>query len=164
VASFAQAAAQIGAFEAAASPGAEAAANAMAGVFKPAVQAVLLARRHAFSTQTPSAPGTPPAAISGEMAGSMLNEPAYETGPATWLSQSGPTAAWSRIQELGGWMEAHTEKGMRWQQPPGAWHKSMGHSLPPRPYMKPTAEALSESGELTAAAAAAFGAVVAAVT
>jgi hypothetical protein len=160
VASFAEHVAAITRLEAAANPGAEMAANNMAGVFKPAVQAVLTARSHAFSTQTPSPPGTPPAMISGALAGSMLNEAAVEIAPVTWMAKSGPTVRWSRIQELGGEMTGHP---MRWMQPPGVWHHSYHHSLPPRPYLKPTLEAMADGGELTAASAAAFQAAFDAV-
>ena len=160
MATFWDAVAELDAIAGRVSAGAEAAANAMADVFKPEVQAVLLSRRHAFSTKTPSAPGTPPAAISGALAASMLNEQAVEIGPETWESKSGPTAPWSRIQEMGGTMTAHSERGMRWQEPPGVWHMSMEHDLPARPYLGVTAEAMAESGQLTDAAAAAFEAVV----
>ena len=137
------------------------AANNMAGGFRPAVQSVLLARSHAFSTQTPSQPGTPPAAISGGMAGSMLNDAAIEIAPETWRSRSGPTAVQSRVQELGGWMSGHPE--MHWMQPPGIWHHSTGHALPPRPYLKPTLDLLAGDGTLTEAAAEGFGAALRAV-
>jgi hypothetical protein len=160
MATWAEAAATMDRIAAACNAGAEAGSNDMADALKPAVQAVLTARRHPFSTRTPSAPDTPPAAISGELAASMMNEAATEIGPATWQSKSGPTAAWSRIQELGGLMEAHSEKGMRWQQPPGVWHKSMAHDLPARPYLEPTASALADNGTFTDVAAAAIGAAI----
>ena len=158
MATFAEHVAAIGRLEGAANPGAEAAANAMAAIFKPAVQSVLLARSHAFSTQTPSQPETPPAAISGALAGSMLNDAAIEIAPETWRSRSGPTTRYGRIQELGGWMPGHPM--MHWQQPPGIWHHSTGHALPPRPYLQPALSKLAGDGTLTEAAAEGFGAAL----
>jgi hypothetical protein len=161
VATFAEHIAALTRIEGAAVPGAEEAANAMADVFRPAVQSVLLARRHGFATKTPSAPGEPPAAISGRLAASVVNEGALPVGPAAFMAKSGPTTVYSRIQELGGWMQGHPE--MHWMEPPGHWHYSRGHSLPPRPYMKPTLEMLEGDGTLEDAAAAAFDAAFQAV-
>ena len=120
MATFAQHAATIEGFVVRVPGAAEAAANAMADVFRPAVQAVLTARSHGFSTKTPSAPGTPPAAISEALAASMMNEPAVMTGPADAMARSGPTIRYSRIQELGG--------------DAGRDHAS---HLPRRPYVEP---------------------------
>jgi len=157
MATFAQSAAAVEGLAKRASAGAEAAANAMADVFKPAVQEKLTARRHPFATKTPSAPGEPPAAISGALAGSMLNTPAIEVGVATWEAKSGPTIRYARIQELGGVMTGHPL--MHWRED-GVPHWSHQHALPPRPYMLPTAEELCDSGVLGDAAAAAFEAVL----
>lgn len=154
---FAQHIAVLDGFIARAPLGAEAAANAMADEFRPEVQRVLLAQRHPFATKTPSAPETPPAAISGALAGSMMNEPAVPIGDAEYLAKSGPTTRYSRIQELGGWMEGHPL--MHWRED-GVQHWSAGHSLPPRPYMKPVLESMVADGSLIEAAVAAFEAVV----
>ena len=157
MATFAEHIATIDGFAARAPLGAEAAANAMADVFKPAVQSVLLARRHGFATKTPSAPGEPPAAISGRLPGSMMNEPAIPIGGDAFLAKSGPTTRYSRIQELGGWMQGHPL--MHWHED-GVAHWSECHSLPPRPYMRPTLSALVDDDGLISAAAGAFAAVV----
>ena len=92
----------------------------------------LLARHHAPHTKTPSAPGSPPAAISGDLAGSIL---VSDDGDSAFV---GPTTDYGRIQELGGWMQGHPF--MHWQEPPGVWHHSAGHSLPDRPSLKPATE------------------------
>ena len=146
--------------EAAIGPGCELAANEMASVFRREVRGEM-GVGHPLHTETPRAPGQPPAWISGELRNTILNEPALPIGDAVWLSRSGPTAPWSRIQELGGTMHAHSEKGMRWQQPPGVWHRSMVHDLPERPYMLPAHDRLTgEDSGLTFAAATSFGAAV----
>jgi hypothetical protein len=160
VASFADQVATIGRFIAVADPGAEAAANEMADAFKPVVQRVLLSRSHAFATKTPSPPGSPPAAISGELAASIMNTPAIGGG-AVWESKSGPTTRYGRIQELGGVMTGHPT--MHWWED-GVPHWSHQHSLPPRPYLAPTVDAMADSGELGDAAAAAFSVLFDAVS
>ena len=101
---------------------------------------LLLARRHPFSTQTPSPPGTPPAAISGELAASVIVSDDGET------AEVGPTTDYGRIQELGGYMKGHPF--MYWQEPPGVWHKSAGHRLPGRPSLKPAAESAIDDGSI----------------
>jgi hypothetical protein len=140
-------------------PAVEVAADEMAGLFRREVRGEM-GVGHPLHTQTPRAPGQPPAWISGDLRNTILNEPAIPVGDAAAMSKSGPTVRYARIQELGGPMTAHSEKGMRWQQPPGVWHVSMEHDLPPRPYMLPAHEQLTESGALTMVAAAAFGAAV----
>jgi phage gpG-like protein len=91
-------------------------------------QLLLAHKWHAPFTKTPSAPGTPPASISGQLAASVL---VTDDGESAFV---GPTTDYGRIQELGGEMKGSP---MRWQEPPGHWHYSYGHSLPSRPYLKP---------------------------
>lgn len=75
---------------------------------------------HPPNTPTPSPPGEPPARISGHLRGSLK-----PTGPVPiaggYTGSLGPTAVYSRIQELGG-------------------QAGRNHSvtLPPRPYLAPT--------------------------
>ncbi len=157
MATFAQHIATLEGFATRAPLGAEAAANAMADEFKPAVQSVLLARSHAFATKTPSARGEPPAAISDALAASVMNDPAVPIGDDAYLAKSGPTTRYSRIQELGGWMEGHPL--MHWRED-GVQHWSAGHELPERPYVKPTLDAEVASGSLISAAVDAFAAEV----
>jgi len=119
---------------------------------------------HPLHTQTPSMPGTPPAWISGALKGSFVNTAAVLTGDVTARSLTGPTVRYARIQELGGMMRAHNPSGfMHWQQPPGVWHRSRAHSLPPRPYMRPANAIAVYEGGIRDAAGEAFGAIVDAV-
>ena len=96
-------------------------------------QELLLTRSHAPHTKTPSPPGTPPAAISGDLAASIR---VTELGESDALV--GPTMDYGRIQERGGYMQGHPL--MHWQEPPGVWHSSLGHDLPDRPYLKPAVD------------------------
>jgi len=75
---------------------------------------------HPPNTPTPSPPGEPPARISGHLRGSLTPTGPVSTGSG-FTGQLGPTAVYSRIQELGG-------------------RAGRGHSvtLPPRPYLRPT--------------------------
>lgn len=114
----------------AAMPGA---AHDSAEVVQGITQLELGALWHPPHTKTPSPPGAPPAAISGELAASVL---VTDDGDSAFV---GPTTEYGRIQELGGYMEGHPM--MHWQEPPGVWHHSRGHSLPDRPYLKPALEA-----------------------
>jgi hypothetical protein len=85
---------------------------------------------HPPHTPTPSPPGQPPARISGHLRGGLSPTGPYPTG-AGFGGKVGPTAVYSRIQELGG---------------QAGW----GHSvtLPPRPYMRPTRAAVIADGSL----------------
>jgi hypothetical protein len=74
---------------------------------------------HPPGTPTGSVPGSPPWRISGDLSRSVVAEPATLRG-ATWTGRAGPTSAYGRIQELGGWA--------------GAGHRTY---LPPRPHLKP---------------------------
>jgi phage gpG-like protein len=103
-------------------------------------QALLLAQWHPQYTPTPSRPGEPPAAISGELAASVI---VTDNGESAFV---GPTTDYGRIQELGGWMQGHPF--MRWQAPQGRWHYSAGHDLPERPYLKPATESAIADGSI----------------
>jgi hypothetical protein len=75
---------------------------------------------HPPRTPTPSPPGEPPARITGHLRGSLSPTGPVPTGSG-FSGQLGPTAVYSRIQELGG-------------------RAGRNHSvtLPPRPYLAPT--------------------------
>lgn len=103
-------------------------------------RALLLALHHAPHTKTPSAPGTPPAAISGALAASI-----FVSDDGEW-AMVGPTTDYGREQELGGPMQGHPM--MHWLED-GRWHKSARHSLPDRPSLKPATEEFIASGRLT---------------
>jgi phage gpG-like protein len=78
----------------------------------------LTQRSHARGTPTPSAPGTPPAKISGALAGSVTATPAAGGG-GVWTAYAGPHGiVYAAIQHRGG----------------NAGRNHATH-LPPRPYM-----------------------------
>lgn len=81
----------------------------------------LMLKEHPPHTPTPSAPGEPPAMISGGLKASVIATPSTAVGPYRFEAKVGPTAVYSRIQELGG-------------------TAGRGAKLPPRPYLKPAVE------------------------
>lgn len=85
---------------------------------------------HPPNTPTPSPPGEPPARISGFLRGGLSPTGPYPTGSG-FAGKLGPTAVYSRIQELGGQA--------------GRGHRS---TLPPRPYMRPTRTQVLADGSL----------------
>lgn len=100
------------------SEGGRAAANAMADAGQAEIRRKLSQKSHARGTPTPSAPGTPPARISGRLEGSIATTPATGGG-GTWTAYAGPRGVvYAAIQNYGGQAGRH--------------HAS---HLPPRPYM-----------------------------
>lgn len=81
---------------------------------------------HPRGTPTPSAPGEPPALISGALRRSIKVR-RTKRGPGVYEGRVGPTIIYGRIQELGGRLGHNPRHGM-WRQP--------GY-LPPRPYLRP---------------------------
>lgn len=57
---------------------------------------------HPPGTRTGSAPGSPPWRISGHLGDSVTVRRARSVGPGRWEGAAGPTAVYSRVQELGG--------------------------------------------------------------
>lgn len=86
---------------------------------------------HRKGTPTPSAPGEPPALVTGTLRRSITVKGPLRFGTGRWLAEVGPTVVYGRIQELGG----VTGRG-------GATR------LPPRPYVKPPYERVIASGVL----------------
>jgi hypothetical protein len=89
-----------------------------------AYKMALRRRSHKRGTPTPSPAGEPPAKISGHLARMVKGRGPRMVRRGVWMAEIGPTAVYSRIQELGGWT--------------GRGHRT---HLPPRPYIKPTTEA-----------------------
>ena len=84
---------------------------------------------HPKGTRTNAPAGGPPAVVSGQLRRSVKVTGPRSLGGGTYEAKIGPTAAYGRIQELGG--EIWT-----------------GARLPARPYLAPTVAALIKSGRL----------------
>lgn len=85
-----------------------------------ATVAKLTEKSHPPGTKTPSAPGEPPAMISGHLMESV-HTTAVDTTANRYEVSVGPTAVYARIQELGG-------------------TAGRGAQLPARPYLSPALE------------------------
>lgn len=88
------------------------------------ISLALSEKSHPRNTPTPSAPGEPPALITGHLKRSIYTKGAIGGG-GTYGARVEPRTVYARIQELGG----RAGKG----------HRSY---LPPRPYVKPAVEAM----------------------
>ena len=112
--------------------------HAAASLVEIAVKNKLRESSHPRRTVTPSAPGSPPSLISGNLMRSIAVK--GPTGAAgAYRAEIGPTAIYGRIQELGG------DTGRN-----GATH------LPPRPYMQPALDKVVADGTLAACYATAW--------
>lgn len=87
-----------------------------------AAQQNLAFSSHPPGTPTPSAPGEPPALISGALRRSIKTR-RTKHGPTQYEGRVGPTIVYARIQELGGVT--------------GAGYRTR---LPPRPYFRPASD------------------------
>lgn len=89
-------------------------------------KAMLRRYTHAPGTPTTSPPGEPPALVSGNLSRSWKSSPPESRKQGVVEGKTGPTAVYSRIQELGG------KAGPN------------GPTLPARPYVKPVWDANRE--------------------
>lgn len=89
---------------------------------------------HPKGTPTPSMPGEPPSLVSGQLRRSIRVEGPRKLGPGMYQARIGPTAAYSRVQELGGMAG-----------------RGRASRLPPRPYVAPALKALVADGRLARA-------------
>lgn len=93
--------------------------EAVGALAEHAVVEQLTLRSHDPGTPTPSAPGQPPALVTGALAGSVTSR-GPTGGAGRYEMVVGATTAYARIHELGG----RTGRG----------HRTV---LPPRPYLHP---------------------------
>lgn len=84
-------------------------------------------KSHKKGTPTPSSPGEPPALISGNLRRSIQVEGPIPVTANSWRGSVGPTAAYGRVQELGG----ATGRGGR-------------SHLPARPFLQPSYDELKD--------------------
>lgn len=113
---------------------------------KHAAQALLTAVSHVAGTRTPSPPGSPPAMISGALAGSLAVDM-----DADGVASVGPTdvarsfnGPYGRFLELGGIHEGH----MHWTED-GQEHFATVLYKHGRPYLEPATTEVVDSGRLT---------------
>ena len=107
-----------------------AAANAMGALMVRETQTELSRASHPKGTPTPSAPGSPPAIVRGDLRRRVRAKP-VTGGPLRWETTVGSTVVYARIHELGG----DTGRGHRTH-------------LPARPYLRPAFERIMADGRL----------------
>jgi hypothetical protein len=106
----------------------------------------LTAQWHSRFSFSPSFPGAPPAAISGDLAASM--DAQMMTADEAWVGPTagfGRTGEYARIQELGGGMHGHPFMHFFLE---GSWWDREFIELPDRPYLQPSTEDVIDSGRL----------------
>jgi hypothetical protein len=96
-----------------------------------AIKQILTTSSHPKGTPTPSAPGEPPSLVTGTLRRSTKVTGPVPAGFGRWLAEVGPTAAYGRVQELGGTANYAV--------------------LPPRPYVQPAYEQIVASGAVARA-------------
>lgn len=109
-------------------------------------RAKLTDKWHSAFTFSPSFPGEPPAAISGDLAASMDAE--MMTADEAWVGPTagyGRTGEYARIQELGGGMHGHPFMHFFVD---GRWWDEAFIELAPRPYLQPSTDDVIDSGRL----------------
>lgn len=113
-----------------------------AETMKSRIQDMLHLTEHPPHTPTPAPPGTPPSWITGHLSDTTTVRGPYLETTNRWTAEVGPTAEYSRIQELGGYSGR-----------PRVY-------LPPRPYITPTLLELSISGGIERAYLVRWGRVI----
>lgn len=124
-------------------------ARQIRGVQQATTRGVLLVERlskmylrtftHPRGTPTPSPPGGPPALVTGHLRRSWRTIPAHPgRRPDTCEASTGPTANYSRAQELGA--EIHQQRSRRTKHGTLVT-RAVTIRLPRRPYLKPMTRA-----------------------
>ncbi len=133
-------------------PAAAATAGARLGV--DTVRGLLLRVRHSAGSPTPAPPGTPPAAITGNLARLVIRTPAVRTLPGvvviTWTS----TAIYAGVQERGATISVKRAQILANTATGQFFGTSV--SIPARPYLRPAMDSLIASGELARVTSDAF--------
>ncbi len=96
-------------------------------------------RTHPAGTRTTSAPGEPPALITGGLRRSFRQR-RTRRGPALFEGRIGPTAIQSRAQEFGATIYPKRGLFLAWRDNDG-WHRARSVTLPARPFFTPSVKA-----------------------
>lgn len=142
----------------AAGPAVKAAATAAGRGGETATKMALQLTTHSAGTPTPSAPGAPPSKISGQLARSMQRAPTVVAGPGLASSTYGPTVIYGIVQEFGMTITVRSKQVLANTETGQVFGPTV--TLPPRPFMRPTAVKFAESGMLAKLAGEAFTAAL----
>jgi hypothetical protein len=129
-----------------AAPRAAATAGGQAG--ETMVKVVLNKLSHPAGTPTPSAPGQPPAKVSGFLARSIQRAPTATLGPGIATTTYGSVAIYAAVHENGPVTITVKRARVLANRDTGQVFGTQV-TIPRRPFFKPATEVLVESGELT---------------
>jgi hypothetical protein len=109
---------------------------------------------HPAGTPTPSAPGSPPALVSGDLRRAVHRAPAVPSGVARWSQVQGCLVVYGAVHEFG--PVVITAKRFPQLGNPDAGFFGAQVTIPRRPWVRPSMEALISSGLGAKAASIAF--------
>lgn len=113
---------------------------------------------HAAGDPTPSAPGSPPSKVSGTLARSVHRTPTAVVGAGIAVTEYGPTVIYGIVQEFGMTISVRNARVLYNRDTQQAFGQQV--TLPARPFMRPSAVKLAESGKLAELAGKAFQTVL----
>jgi hypothetical protein len=137
----------------AARPAVQAAATAAGKVGETAAKAALNMRSHKLGTPTPSAPGQPPAKVSGDLARSILRIRTIVPRPGYAVTMWGSSLIYAHVQEYGATISA---KNFPQLGNPTVGFFGPHVRIPPRPWMEFSVRKAMYSGAFARAGSAAF--------
>ena len=103
--------------------------------------------RHKAGTPTPSAPGQPPAQISGDLRKSVKKFPVHRHGHGDYSVSVMPTAPYAKIQEKGGTITPKTKPYLAFQIN-GQWVFARSVTIPARPFIEPARKRLRKNDRI----------------
>jgi phage gpG-like protein len=115
------------------------------------VNVTLRTYQHPMYVMTQAPAGGPPAWMTGELAYSVTNE--YAGSGAIGRAFVGPHTIYAAVQEEGRVIRRKSREYMRWYmtgvpKPGGPWWYKKEVTVPARPYMRPTRDAMIADGSL----------------
>lgn len=109
---------------------------------------------HGVDLKTNAPPGGPPAWVLGNLARSVEVKPIVTQGPVA-IASVAPHVVYARLQELGGHIYPKRHRFLRFPLNGRIYYKEHVY-VPPRPYMRPTTDAMVADGSFTERAMATF--------
>lgn len=87
--------------------------------------------------------GSAPNIVTGNLQKSIVSSPVVQTGVGRFATRVGPTAIYSRVIELGGYITPKEKRYLSWfDAQVGVQRFEKGVSIPPHPFFVPAAEAM----------------------
>ena len=136
-----------------------AAVRALGAAGETATKLTLTKRTHTEGTRTPSPPGAPPALVTGMLRRSVIRAPARALGPGAAVQVMGCHVVYGPVHEFGPvTIRSKGNYPLRNRNTGQVFGYEV--TIPRRPWMKPSMEALTASGLGTKACATAWAAAL----